>query len=95
MIDESQLRKEMNIGVRVAEILEDETIVAVFAKMEADAIQHWRDCEDASKASDSRAWDRLHALDSFRQELQSFVTTGKMAAQQLAEVRRGKGGEGE
>lgn len=93
MIDESQLRKEMSIGTRVAEILADETVLAVFAKMEADEIQRWRDCEDASKASDSRAWDRLNALDSFRHELQSIVTTGKMAAQQLAEVKRGKSGE--
>lgn len=93
MADEGKLRQEMALGAHMAAMLEDGTLLGLFKKLEEEAVQEWRDCEDASKASSSDAWHRLRALDSLRAELQSVVNTGKMAATQYQGLQRGKDGD--
>jgi hypothetical protein len=86
----AQLRADVLEAERVAEILENETLKGVFARLEAEAISDWRSSEDYHKSLESDAWLRLRAVESLKGALESIVNTGRMAAQELERVKRGQ-----
>lgn len=86
----AQLRADVLEAQRVSEILEDETLKSVFDRLEEEAISEWRGSEDYHKSLESDAWLRLRALESLRGALESIVTTGRLAAQELERVKRGQ-----
>ena len=68
-------------GMEAARLLEDPTLVAAFEEIEKYQISRWRSSVDDDKGWDVRedAHSILKGMDAFRNQLLSFVTTGKIA----------------
>jgi hypothetical protein len=68
-------------GKDAARLLEDPILKAAFEEIEKYQISRWRSSVDDEKGWDIRedAHGVLKGLDAFRNQLLSFVTTGKIA----------------
>lgn len=86
----AQLRADVLEAERVSELLGNETLKGVFDRLKAEAISDWRSSEDYHKSLESDAWLRLRAIESLEGALESIVNTGRMAAQELEQVKRGQ-----
>jgi hypothetical protein len=72
---------EISRGKDAARLLEDPTLVAAFEEIEKYHTFRWRHSDDSDDGWNTRsnAKGALDGLDLFRDQLVSFVTTGKIA----------------
>ena len=68
-------------GMEAARLLEDPTLQAAFEEIEKYHTSRWRHSDDSDEGWTirSNAKSALDGLDLFRDQLLSFVTTGKIA----------------
>ena len=83
---EQDLRAQMNKGERIARLLEDDEVKAAFTRLTEIATTDWKSSSDSE--IQLQCWNRVNALEALHAELQSIVTTGKLASEQLKRGRK-------
>lgn len=82
MIDPSE--EAIRRGERAQAILADPLVVEAFAGIEADLLAAWRAAPTRDVEGRERIWAMLRGLDAARQAFEAHVSTGKVAAHEIA-----------
>lgn len=79
----ARLREQVAAGVRVRELLEDQTLLDAFDALERRYVAEWRETAAHETEARERAYWALEALDRVRLELKITLDNGSIAASQL------------
>jgi hypothetical protein len=83
-VSEGRLREELSVAEHAQRLLDDPLLRATLDGWEQSLLSEWADCADPGRRND--IWQEHRAVRRFRGKLAERVATGKMAAQQLAEL---------
>lgn len=85
-----KLAVEMDAAEAARRLLEDKTLLAAFARLEASYTSAWRDTAPAQTAEREDAYTMLRALERLRRDLETVVQNGNLAEHTMrAAFRRG------
>jgi hypothetical protein len=79
----ADLRQKVQRGKKALEILEDETMAAAFAALEDRYTNDWKTSKIDDVVKRDRAYANMSVLQDFKDQLQSFVDSAKIASKQL------------
>lgn len=79
----ADLRQKVQRGKRAAQILEDETMAAAFDELEQRYTSDWKTSKIDDVVKRDRAYANMCVLQDFKDQLQSFVDSAKIAGKQL------------
>lgn len=88
MIDEIKAGKQQARGLAAQALLESETLKDVFAYLEAEYLDAWR---NKTRVRDVEArenyWKAVHVLHKVQDHLKQLAIDGKIAARDLASIK--------
>jgi hypothetical protein len=79
----ADLRQKVQRGKKALEILEDETMAAAFEALEERYTNDWKTSKIDDVVKRDRAYANMSVLQDFKDQLQSFVDSAKIASKQL------------
>ena len=77
------VRQKVQRGKKALEILQDETMAAAFATLEERYTNDWKTSKIDDVVKRDRAYANMSVLQDFKDQLQSFVDSAKIASKQL------------
>jgi hypothetical protein len=91
MIDyEQDLRQTMARSERAQALLDDPLLVDAFAALEAKWLSAWRNSPSRDSDGREKIWLHLKALEELKGQLESVLTDGIVARDQLTKLRSGE-----
>jgi hypothetical protein len=90
-----RIDEDMSKGASARQLLENELLVEAFEAIESRWASAMRHTSPAQVEDRENAWRVLFALDLLKDELTSYVTTGKVAAETADRLKRADGDTGD
>lgn len=82
---------EVERGRQAAELLEHPLMVEALTAIEAEIFKQWGDCPARDKEGKEACWQLLKTAQKFRAILTGYVSTGKLAKENLRRLDEAKG----
>ena len=79
---------EQDRGAKAADVLRNPLVVEAFEELRKTYVLGWSGSDPQDSAFREQCFHLLKALEAFEGHFESVVTTGKMASQQMEELRR-------
>lgn len=87
MIDEIKASKAQDKGIRAKELLDNETLMGVFAYLNDEYIDAWKRTNVNDEKSRERLWQAVQLLGKVKDHLRKCVTDGQIATRDLANIK--------
>ena len=83
-MDEGKLRDQQRRGARAEALLKDDLLQAAFSELRQSLLHSWETTAAGQTEERERTWLSLRLLEKIKSMLETHVTTGNLAARQIA-----------
>ena len=90
MTDEGKLIRQRTNGQKASRLWEDPMIQGFFTAVEDDIRQRWSGSLGDELEIRERAYLMLRLHENYKQQFKSYMTTGKLAGQQLLKIEESR-----
>jgi len=86
-MDEIKLGQQQGRGAAAEALLQSELLKEVFSYLETEYLLAWRNTRVADTQAREKLWQAVHIVNLVKDQLQKYVSDGKIASKDLANIK--------